>query len=99
MTESGVGVVEANDGNGDKIAASTVASIGTAPTPSPTSGNNNGNTPSSKAAMQQLQKMKDANTKYKNLLKMAKERIEQQEQELKTLRGSYALLGMVKKAG
>ena len=39
-----------------------------------------------KAAIQQLQKMKEANLKYKNLLKMAKERIEQQEQELKKLR-------------
>ena len=34
-----------------------------------------------------MQKMKDANTKYKNLLKMAKERIEQQENELKEMRG------------
>eukprot|EP00536_Pseudo-nitzschia_multiseries_P015978 jgi/Psemu1/247213/estExt_Genewise1.C_9900018 len=40
----------------------------------------------SKAALQ-MQKMRDANTKYKNLLKMAKERIEQQEIELKELRG------------
>ena len=35
----------------------------------------------------QLTKLRDANTKYKNLLKMAKERIEQQEQELKRLKG------------
>ena len=35
----------------------------------------------------QMQKMKDANAKYKNLLKMAKERIEQQEIELKEMRG------------
>jgi len=34
----------------------------------------------------QMQKMRDANTKYKNLLKMAKERIEQQEVELKEMR-------------
>jgi hypothetical protein len=58
----------------------------------PPSAPNSGNMPvlnfNNKAAIQQqLQKMKDANTKYKNLLKMAKERIEQQEQELKTLRG------------
>jgi hypothetical protein len=46
---------------------------------------NNNNTPS-KAALQ-MQKMRDANTKYKNLLKMAKERIEQQEEELKKLKG------------
>jgi hypothetical protein len=53
----------------------------------PNSGNNPVVTPS-KAAMQ-MQKMRDANTKYKNLLKMAKERIEQQELELKKLRGLY----------
>ena len=35
----------------------------------------------------QLQQMKDANTKYKSLLKMAKDRIEQQEAELKKLKG------------
>ena len=35
----------------------------------------------------QMQQMKDANTKYKNLLKMAKDRIEQQEAELKKLKG------------
>uniref|UniRef100_A0A6U9VV19 GRIP domain-containing protein n=1 Tax=Pseudo-nitzschia australis TaxID=44445 RepID=A0A6U9VV19_9STRA len=34
----------------------------------------------------QMQKMKDANNKYKNLLKMAKERIERQEIELKELK-------------
>mmetsp|Transcript_11406 Transcript_11406/g.26805 ORF Transcript_11406/g.26805 Transcript_11406/m.26805 type:complete len:499 (+) Transcript_11406:213-1709(+) len=47
--------------------------------PGPTAAN------TSKAAVQ-MQKMRDANTKYKNLLKMAKERIEQQEIELKDLR-------------
>ena len=39
----------------------------------------------SKAAAQ-MQKMRDANNKYKNLLKMAKERIEQQEIDLKKMR-------------
>jgi hypothetical protein len=39
----------------------------------------------SKAAAQ-MQKMRDANNKYKNLLKMAKERIEQQEVDLKKMR-------------
>lgn len=39
----------------------------------------------------QLTKLRDANTKYKNLLKMAKERIEQQEEELKRLRGKGQL--------
>ena len=36
---------------------------------------------------QQVSKMREANAKYKNLLKMAKERIQQQEEELKRLRG------------
>lgn len=38
-------------------------------------------------AQQQVAKLRDANTKYKSLLKMAKERIEKQEEELKRLRG------------
>jgi hypothetical protein len=42
--------------------------------------------PTNKVAVQ-LTKLRDANTKYKNLLKMAKERIEQQEQEIKRLKG------------
>jgi hypothetical protein len=49
-----------------------------------------GATPPSKAAVQ-MQKMRDANTKYKNLLKMAKERIEQQDEELKKLRGAWRM--------
>ncbi len=48
---------------------------------------NNGKTSKISA---QMQKMRDANTKYKNLLKMAKERIEQQENELKEMRGKPA---------
>jgi hypothetical protein len=39
------------------------------------------------AVAAQLGKMRDANLKYKNLLKLAKERIQQQEDELKRLRG------------
>ena len=42
----------------------------------------------------QLGKLRDANIKYKNLLKMAKERIEQQENELKKLRGRWLELGV-----
>jgi uncharacterized protein (DUF305 family) len=42
--------------------------------------------PANKVAAQ-MTKLRDANTKYVNLLKLAKERIEQQEQELKRLRG------------
>ena len=37
----------------------------------------------------QLNKMKEANAKYKNLLKLAKERIQTQEDELKRLRGKW----------
>mmetsp|Transcript_15133 Transcript_15133/g.20613 ORF Transcript_15133/g.20613 Transcript_15133/m.20613 type:complete len:494 (-) Transcript_15133:498-1979(-) len=37
-------------------------------------------------AQAQLSKLRDANTKYKNLLKMAKERIQAQEEELEKLR-------------
>lgn len=43
--------------------------------------------PSTNKVAAQLTKLRDANAKYKNLLKMAKERIEQQEGELKQLRG------------
>jgi len=46
--------------------------------------------PTNKVAAQ-LTKLRDANTKYKNLLKMAKERIEQQEQELKRLKGRHTV--------
>ena len=35
----------------------------------------------------QMQKMQEANSKYKNLLKLAKERIQQQDDELKRLKG------------
>lgn len=34
----------------------------------------------------QMQKMQEANMKYKNLLKLAKERIQQQDDELKRLK-------------
>lgn len=45
--------------------------------------------PTNKAQAQaaQMKKLHEANTKYKNLLKMAKERIQQQEEELEKLRG------------
>jgi len=55
-------------------------------------GNNKNATPTAASASNsskvtaQMQKMRDANNKYKNLLKMAKERIEQQEIELKDMR-------------
>jgi len=36
---------------------------------------------------QQIKKMKDANAKYKDLLRLAKERIQSQEEELEKLKG------------
>jgi hypothetical protein len=54
--------------------------------------NVNGAAPASNKVAFQLTKMRDANVKYKNLLKMAKERIEQQEGELKRLRCEWFLL-------
>jgi hypothetical protein len=47
--------------------------------------------PTSKVALQ-VSRMREANTKYKNLLKMAKERIQQQEEELKRLRGTSCIV-------
>lgn len=46
---------------------------------------NGASQPANKVAVQ-MKKMRDANVKYKDLLKMAKERIQQQEEELKRLR-------------
>jgi hypothetical protein len=46
--------------------------------------------PANKVAVQ-MRKMRDANVKYKDLLKMAKERIQKQEEELKRLRGKQQL--------
>lgn len=46
-------------------------------------GNSN---PAMAKAQAQMQKLRDANAKYKNLLKMAKERIQAQEEELEKLR-------------
>lgn len=40
----------------------------------------------------QMTKLRDANTKYKSLLKMAKERIQTQEDELVALRGVYSFV-------
>lgn len=52
---------------------------------------NGASSAASKVALQ-MTKMRDANLKYKNLLKMAKERIEQQEGELTRLRGKSSVL-------
>eukprot|EP00934_Nitzschia_sp_Nitz4_P005965 Nitzschia sp. Nitz4//scaffold2_size372955//175278//176710//NITZ4_000421-RA/size372955-snap-gene-0.30-mRNA-1//1//CDS//3329546772//5955//frame0 len=56
-----------------------------ADTATPTAEASNGSfaSPPPNKVAAQLTKLRDANLKYKNLLKMAKERIEQQEQELK----------------
>jgi hypothetical protein len=43
--------------------------------------------PSTSKSTIQLNKMREANAKYKSLLKMAKERIQAQEEEIESLRG------------
>ena len=47
--------------------------------------------PQSKASAQaaQMRKLREANDKYKNLLKMAKERIQQQGEEMEQLKRTY----------
>lgn len=52
----------------------------------------NGSTSAASKVAMQLTKLRDANVKYKNLLKLAKERIQQQEDELTRLRGKYACM-------
>ena len=76
-------------GNGVALPTNSSSSGGNSNSSTP----NNNSTTTSKAVAAQMQKMRDANTKYKNLLKMAKERIEQQEVELKRLRGGL-LVGL-----
>ena len=49
-------------------------------------GASGGSNPAMAKAQAQMQKLRDANAKYKNLLKMAKERIQAQEEELEKLR-------------
>lgn len=49
-------------------------------------------TPASVKATVQLNKMREANFKYKSLLKLAKERIQSQEEELESLRGTFVHL-------
>ena len=46
-------------------------------------------------AASQMARLRDANTKYKSLLKMAKERIQTQEDELVALRGTACCDGFV----
>lgn len=79
-------MIDDNGVSGDQAMMSSPPTVGgNGPASAPSSGNL-----PTKAAVQ-MQKMKDANVKYKNLLKMAKERIEQQEEELKRLRGKNTL--------
>ncbi len=52
------------------------------------SNTNNANGVANKRA-EQMKKLKDANNKYKDLLKMAKERIQSQEEEMEKLKGVY----------
>ena len=66
----------------EALAAAAAASSGGMASPPPLAGGGQGG----KVAAQ-LNKMKEANAKYKNLLKLAKERIQTQEDELKRLRG------------
>ena len=40
----------------------------------------------------QMTKLRDANAKYKSLLKMAKERIQAQEEEMEALRGMLSMV-------
>lgn len=55
---------------------------------STTSNISNANGVANKRA-EQMKKLKDANNKYKDLLKMAKERIQSQEEEMEKLKGVY----------
>ncbi len=45
------------------------------------------------ASAKQVTKLKDANAKYKNLLKMAKGRIQSQEEEIAKLKGEWMMKG------
>lgn len=55
----------------------------------------NGTAPPANKVAIQMKKMRDANAKYKDLLKMAKERIQSQEEDLKRLRGMGLFDGVV----
>lgn len=48
--------------------------------------------PSASKPSIQLNKMREANAKYKSLLKMAKERIQAQEEEIESLRGTQSIV-------
>lgn len=54
----------------------------------PTMTENEAKMKASSVSAAQVAKLRDANLKYKNLLKMAKERIQQQENELEFHRGT-----------
>ena len=87
-----------NDNGGENADSSNLSSptITVVPTPSPSTSSNaksnssstttNSNINNSNRMEQQMKKLKDANTKYKDLLKLAKERIQTQEEELTNLK-------------
>ena len=60
------------------------ASVASSATPSAANANANANANNKK--MEQMKKLKDANSKYKDLLKMAKQRIQSQEEELDNMK-------------
>jgi hypothetical protein len=62
------------------------ASVASSPTPSAANANANANAIANNKKMEQMKKLKDANTKYKDLLKMAKQRIQSQEEELDNMK-------------
>ena len=103
------GNADSKHGTGSGSGSGSGTGGGTEPTRTrittpPNSGNNSNTaltssaitttTTSKKAAALQLQKMREANTKYKNLLKLAKERIEQQEDELQKFHGTFHVDGV-----
>ena len=62
------------------------ASVASSPTPSAANANAIANAIANNKKMEQMKKLKDANTKYKDLLKMAKQRIQSQEEELDNMK-------------
>ncbi|KAL7448739.1 LOW QUALITY PROTEIN: hypothetical protein ACHAWC_000883, partial [Mediolabrus comicus] len=65
--------------NAAAAAAATNANAANGPTPSSTTGGSSSPKRGPPPQQQQLLKLREANTKYKNLLKLAKERIQEQE--------------------
>ena len=72
-----------NDKDGDSEPAVSATIVSVPPPPS---------TKSTTRAEQQMRKLRDANVKYKDLLKLAKGRIQTQEEELENLKSKVAIL-------